>query len=454
VNRVALLLLLAAAGPAWGQFQLYLVNGSVEQPVAQAYNCGNVEPGGSLTLPFRIRNVSAATATLDLLTVTGSGFSLSNANSLPLSLDSQKSIDFAVVFRSNGAGTYSAALDSVGISAILTATVPVELTADLATSGGLVSLVAGGANFGSVARGSTSTVQVVLVNQTDVALAAPQPTVAGAGFALSGALPGGTLVQPTASVQFSVQFSPSADGVAAGQLSLGDRTYPLTGTGVEPPLPQPRISLALPQVGSAQQGSLAINLATPSQTSGSGTVSLTFLPAAPLASTATDAGIAFASGGQSATFTVSAGDTQGHFGSQLSALFQTGTTAGTLTVAVQLGSNSDQQAIAILPAVVGVTAAQGVRSTSAVEVDLTGFDNTRSAGALAFTFFDAGGNALAPPIQTDGTANFASYFQSASDGTFALKAVFPVVGDTSQIKAFQAVVTNSAGTQTTAKTSF
>jgi hypothetical protein len=61
---------------------------------------------------------------------------------------------------------------------------------------------------------------------------------------------------------------------------------------------------------------------------------------------------------------------------------------------------------------------------------------------------------MAPAIDTDGSASFASYFQNATDGTFALKAVFPVVGDTSQIKAFQATVTNSAGTQTTAKTSF
>jgi len=183
-------------------------------------------------------------------------------------------------------------------------------------------------------------------------------------------------------------------------------------------------------------------------------VTLSFVAAAPLSASATDAGIAFASGGQSATFTLAAGDTQGHFATGLSALFQTGTTAGTLTVVVQLGSNSDQQAIAILPAVVGVTAAQGVRSTGAVEVDLTGFDNTRSVGGLAFTFFDTSGNALAPPLQTDGTASFASYFQNASDGTFALKAVFPVAGDSSQIRAFQAVVANSAGTQTTVKTSF
>jgi len=309
-------------------------------------------------------------------------------------------------------------------------------------------------NFGAVARGSTGTVHILLVNQTNIGLVSPEPLVTGAGFALSGPLPGGMLVQPTASVTFDVQFSPTADGAASGALTLDGRTYPLTGTGVEPALPQPQISLTLPQAGSAQQGSVAVTLDTPAATSGTGSVTLTFQPAASISGSATDAGIAFASGGQSASFTVSPGDTQGHFGSQLAVLFQSGTTAGTLTVNVQLGSDSGQQSITILAAVVGVTAAQGVRSSGAVEVDLTGFDNTRSAGALAFTFFDAGGNAIAPAIDADSSASFASYFQNATDGTFALKAVFPVSGDTSQIAAFQATVTNSAGTQTTAKTSF
>jgi hypothetical protein len=310
-------------------------------------------------------------------------------------------------------------------------------------------------NFGSVVVGSSATRQIILLNQTNTTLVAPGPLVTGAGFVLTGQSPGGALVQPTSSVAFNVQFSPTADGVAGGLLALGDRTYPLTGTGVQPPLPQPLISLSLPQPDSAQQGAVAINLATPSQTSGTGTVTLTFLPAIPLADTVADPGIAFASSGQSATFTVSPGDTQGHFGAALTAPFQTGTTTGTLTITAQLGGNTVRQSVTILPAIVGVTAAQGLRSPGAIEVDLTGFDNTRSAGQLAFTFFDPAGNAIGSgAIPADGAAIFAAYFQSSAGGTFELKAVFPVVGDLSQITAFQAAVTNSAGSTTTSRISF
>ena len=83
-----------------------------------------------------------------------------------------------------------------------------------------------------------------------------------------------------------------------------------------------------------------------------------------------------------------------------------------------------------------------------------GFDNTRSAGALTFSFFDAGGNALVAPIQANGSSDFAAYFQNSAGGAFELKAVFPVAGDISQIASFQAVVTNSAGNATTARTNF
>jgi Abnormal spindle-like microcephaly-assoc'd, ASPM-SPD-2-Hydin len=451
----ALLLALAASSPAWGQFELYLVNGAIEQPVVQTYNLGDVEPGSSLSVPFRITNISADAATLNLLTVNGTGFSLAGATAaIPASLASQQSIDFTVVFQSNGTGIYSAALESMGISVTLTAIVPVELTCQLISGTGVQLCAAAPLSFGSVPLGTAATLQIALVNQTGVPLPAPSAQVTGAGFSLSGPSPGVALVQPTAGVTFNIQFSPTADGAAAGMLTIGNNSYPLTGMGVEPPFPQPLISVTLPQPGSAEQGAVAVNLSAASPTSGTGTVTLTFAPAASLSNAPADPGIAFISGGQSATFSVSSGATQGYFGAAITLPFQTGTTAGTLTITAQLGATSVQQSITILPAVVGVTTAQAVRSAGTVEIDLTGFDNTRTAGALSFTFYDAGGNSIAPPIQTDGTATFAGYFQNSAGGTFELKAIFPVLGNTSQITAFQAAVTNSAGTTTTAHTSF
>ena len=449
----ALLLAIAVMPAAWGQFQLYLVSGSLEQPLAPVYDLGPIEPGLSASLQFRIRNTGNTASVLDLLAVEGSGFSLAGGPALPATLAPQQAVNFTVVFQSAGIGSYSASLDTVGISVLLTATVPVELTCLVSTGTGTQPLGAATVDFGVVEQGSAATRHVVILNQTSVPLTVPALATTGAGFTLSGSTPIGILLQPVQSAGFDVQFSPAAAGPANGSLLVGSRSYLLSGTGVPPPsLPAPRLSVALVQALSAQQGAVTVNLSQASATSGSGTVTLAFQPAEV---GATDPAIAFATGGQTAGFTVSAGDTQGQFGTQASVAFQTGSTAGSLVITVQLGSQTDQQTIVILPAGVSETTAQATRGAGTIEVDIAGFDNTRTAGTVTFTFFDSSGNTIAPgAISTNSAAAFAGYFQNSAGGTFLLKAVFPVTGDATQIAAFEADLSNVTGTTKGAKTNF
>jgi hypothetical protein len=660
-------LLAASLAPAgYGQFQLFLVNGSAEQPLAALYNFGSVYPNQAASAQFRLRNTSSAAATVTVLSVAGAGFTL-NGPALPLALNPQAAVDFTVTFLASGAGSYSAPLLSDGVSLLLLATVVPQLTyevntgagfqplgtvpvdfgsvqlgssvvrhfaavnqmtvvltvpaiavagGDFALSGvapsgtllqpgqsaafdvrfspaaagarngslvigdqtyalagtgaqltyqvdagaGLQPIGAGPVDFGSVEIGFTVARHFAVANQTAVVLTAPAIAVPPGDFALSGATPGGTALQPGQSadfyVQFSptvtgartgslvignqtyalvgtgvqltyevdagaglqpigagpvdfgtvalgvglarhfavanqtavvltvpaiavpagdftlsgtapgglaippgqsadfyVQFTPTATGARAGSLVIGRTTYALTGTGVEPALPNPSLSISLPQALSAQAGAVAVTLDATSRTSGSGTLTLAFQPASDLTD---DPLIEFASGGRTAAFTVSPGDTQGHFGAQLTAPFQTGTTAGALVFTVQLGGVTAQQTITIVPATVGTTTVQGVRSAASVQVRVTGFDNTHTAGLLTFTFFDAAGNTVAPgAIRANATASFASYFQNSGlGGSFLLTAVFPVTGDPSQIGAFQVQIANSVGTAQTARTTF
>ena len=291
------------------------------------------------------------------------------------------------------------------------------------------------------------------VNQTAVVLTVPAIAVPAGDFALSGGAPSGLTLQPGQTANFYVQFAPTATGARGGSLVIGNTSYALTGTGVQQPLPNPVLSINLPQALSDRQGAVTVTLDAASRTSGSGTLTLDFQPASGLTD---DSAIVFVSGGRTAAFTVSPGDTQGYFGAQLTAIFQTGTTAGALTFTVQLGGVTAQQTIAILPTTVGITSVQGVRSTAGIQVQVTGFDNTHSAGPLTFTFFDAAGNAIAPgAISTNATAGFSSYFQnSGQGGVFLLTAVFPVTGNPSQVGAFQVQIANSAGTAQSARTVF
>jgi hypothetical protein len=663
--RVALLA--ASLAPAgYGQFQLFLVNGSAEQPAPAVYNLGVVYPNQAASAHFRLRNTSSAPATLTVLAAPGAGFTL-NGPALPVALNPQAAVDFTVTFLAPDPGSYSAVLQSQGVSLLLLATVLPSLTFEVDTGAGLQPLGTAPVDFGSAGLGAGAVRHFAAVNQMTVALTVPAIAVAGGDFALSGVAPSGTVLQPNQSAAFDVRFSPSGAGSHSGSLAIGDRTYALvgtgaqliyevdagaglqplgagpvdfgpvelgfsvarhfavvnqtaialtaaaialpagefalsgaapggqavqpgqtadfyvqftptatgaragslvidsqtyaligtglqltyemdagaglqplgagpldfgsvqlgssvarhfavvnqtaavltvpalavagsdfalngaapgglalpagqsadfyvqftptatgarsgslvmghgaytlTGTGVEPLLPNPGLSIDLPHALSAQPGAVTVTLDAASRTSGSGTLTLDFQPGPGLTD---DALIVFAPGGRTAAFTVSPGDTQGHFGDQLTAPFQTGSTAGALVFTVQLGGVTAQQTIVILPSAVGMTSVQGVRSTAGVEVQVTGFDNTRTAGQLTFTFFDSAGNAIAPgAVRTDATASFAAYFQNSSlGGVFLLTAVFPVTGNPSQIVAFQVQIANSVGTAQTARTTF
>jgi hypothetical protein len=394
---------------------------------------GSVELGFSVARHFAVVNQTAIILTAPAIGVPASDFALSGAAPGGLALQPGQSADFYVQFTPTATGARAGSL-VIGSQTHALIGTGLQLTYEVDAGAGLQPFGAGPVDFGSVARGFSI-------------------AVAASDFALSGAAPGGLALPPGQSADFYVQFSPTATGVRTGSLAIGHSTYALTGTGVEPPLPNPGLSISLPQALSTQQGAVTITLDAASVTSGSGTLTLDFLPGPGLTD---DALIVFASGGRTATFTVSAGDTQGHFGDQLTAPFQTGTTAGALVFTVQLGGVTAQQTITILPATVGITSVQGVRSATGIEVQVTGFDNTRTAGALTFTFFDAAGNTIAPgAVRTDATANFASYFQNSGlGGVFLLTAVFPVTGNTAQIAAFQVQIANSVGTAQTARTTF
>jgi hypothetical protein len=442
---LALLLAAQAVPAAYGQFDLFVVDGKGEHAVPTSYDLGSLYAGESASAHFRLRNTSSAPATVTVLQVAGAGFTLT-APTPPLALAPQAAVDFNVTFSAADTGAYSAALRSDGISALLTATVLPRLTYLVDTGAGLQPLAPAGVDFGTALRGATVVRHFLIQNRTSLILTVPAIAIPAGDFSLPTGVPSGAVLQPLQTSAFDVQFTPAAAGARSGSIGIGDRTYPLSGAGQDPPPPRPTLAIDLKQAASLQQGTVTVRFDSPALAAGSGTVTLAFEAAA---AGATDPAIVFASGGRSATFAVSPGDTQAAI------LFQTGTTAGVITFAVQLGGVTDRRAVTIPAAPVGITTAQGLRSTASVEVRVTGFDNTRTLSQLTFTFYDAAGNALAPAITTDATKDFAQYFQTSdAGGVFLLRAVFPVTGAASAIASFEAGLTNSAATAKTARTVF
>jgi hypothetical protein len=441
---------LTGTGVASSQFSLYQVSGSAELPVGTEFSFGSVYPNAPDTVEFGILNTTSQTQTVTVLSVNGAGFSINAA--APMIVKAGESVPFAVTFEGATAGPYPGSLDINGISVALTANVTAGLTYEVQLASGASPLGAA-VNFGGVQVGSNATLNFLAVNQTTGSLTVDPISVATGDFALVGPSPSGASLSPQASASFSIEFSPTVAGVRTAVLSIGSRQFTLTGTGTSPPLPTPALSVTLGEAQSAQQGSVAVSFDAAAEAGGSGTVTLSFEAQA---AGAVDPGIVFAAGGQTATFTFNKGDTAASFGGAGSAGFQTGTTAGTLMLAAQIGGAVSQQNVVIAPAIIGVAAVTGTRQTSGLTVDVTGFDNTRTAGLLSFTFYDSAGKTIPPgAISADSTAAFSSYFAGSGDGgQFALDAYFPVSGDPSQVSGFTVQLVNSAGTATTVRVNY
>ncbi|MGA2039668.1 MAG: choice-of-anchor D domain-containing protein [Bryobacteraceae bacterium] len=442
---------LTGTGVAASQFSLYQVTGNAGLLAGAQFSFGSVYPNAPATVEFSILNTTSQTQTVTVLSVSGAGFSVDAA--APMTLKANASVQFTLTFEGATAGSYSGSLDVAGIVVALTATATAGLTYEVELPSGASALSEAAVDFGSVKVGSNATLGFLAVNQTAAPLTVDSIGVAAGDFALVGLSPAGTSLAPQSSASFAIEFSPTAAGARTAVLSIGGRQFTLTGTGLSPPPPTPLLTVALGEAQSAQQGSVAVSFDAPAATGGTGTVTLEFqsLPEGEL-----DPGILFAAGGQTANFTFNQGDTAASFGGAASAAFQTGTTAGTLTLAAQIGSAVSEQNVVIGPAVIGVAAVTGARQTSGVSVNVTGFDNTRTAGLLSFTFYDSSGNAIPPgAIVYDSTAAFTSYFGGSDDGgQFALEAYFPVTGDPTSVSAFTVQLANAAGTATTARTNF
>ena len=440
-----LLLALATAPVAHAQFDLFLVENGQERGVTGAYNLGSFYTNETALTTFRLRNTSSSPATLSVLTVAGVGFVLSSPK-LPLGVAPQGTVELSVAFRAADTGAYSASLNANGISILLTVLILPRLAyrVDPALGPSQSGPFPGPLDFGRVVLGNSVGLRIRYQNESSQVLNVPAIATQGTDFALTVPSPSGQLLQPGQGGEFTLGFTPRTPGERQGSLILGDRSYSLAGICIDSAPPTPILSIDLNQAASAQQGTLTVRYDPIPQVGGTVTATIA-------AAGGSDSAIGFSNGGRLITFTYAPGDRQASFG------FQTGTTAGNLTFTVAVnGGVTAQQTVAIPAAAPAIFGMQTVRSGGVVELRITGFDNTRSLSALAFTFYDVGGNVIAPGvIRADAAADFSRYF-AASDlgGVFLLRLAFPVTGDSSGIASCDAALTNSAGSTKTARTTF
>jgi hypothetical protein len=448
---IRILLLLAAlpfVAPA--QLQLYVAPPNSETALTSFYDQGTVATGDSLDTRYRVRNHGVSAVTITKLGVAGAGFKLIAQPSLPYTIAPGLNLDFTVRFQASEYGSYSANLSVNSISLLVRATALAGVT--VKANGSVVSAGAS-IDLGRAERGGSTAMPFELVNATTQTVPVRSVQVTGVAFRLDNA-PAITELPAGAAVPFVIRFQPAAAGVFTGLLSIDGREFRLTGAASEPPFTRPSVVLDTFTSESARQGRVSVRFPSPSKASGDGTLQILFQPAAGIDN---DSGILFpASGGRTIPLKVNEGDVEARFGETPQAVFQTGTTAGTIVLTAMIGGFTEQTSVVIPAAAVKFDQTAALKNGSSLEVQLSGFDNTQSTGNVSFTFYDRGGQAVQPgAIRVNARDDFKRYFDASKlGGTFQLRATFPVAGSISNIESVEVEFTNTAGGARTSRLRF
>lgn len=426
---------LAAVLPACAQLAFY----DGERRLDVQHALGTVAAGDPLEMRLRLKNVSGAPVLVRTLGVAGAGFHLASAPALPASLAPGGAFDFTLAFEAAGSGSFSAVL-SAGNTFVL-----LSITAAAAP------VLVFDADFGTVERGGEARRRVLLENRERRPLTVGAVVVTGAGFSAEDVPPPALSLPPGGQAGFDLVCRPRSLGPMQGSVQVGLRRAAMRATVVEPPLPVPELVVTLPRAESGQQGRIDVTLASASRTRGTGELRLDFVPAGGLG---LDSSIMLSNSARSVPLRVEEGDMAARIGERASIEFQTGSTAGEIRLALQLGPHKLERTIDIAPSVVSVARAQAQRADGAVDVRVSGLDNTRAAGRLTFTFYDRKG-AVVPPgaIQVDASEIFRRYFSEGS-GAFQLRASFPVNGPADQLESVETEITNPIGTVRTGRIRF
>jgi hypothetical protein len=437
---------------AEAQIVVYTMEGGVETPVQGAIDLGSVPVGDLAEKQIRLWNRGSATVTLHSIRVAGAGFTIQNDPSKPYLMAAGTNVAFRVRFQPAAYGSYSATLTINEQTFIVTGVAPRGIT--IVSEDGTPLQSTALVQFGRVEVGQTATRRFLLRNATALPLTvgsilvSPPPFSGPLDIVLPAEIPPGT----TAS--FSVQFAPLRSGVPTGLLSVDGRVFPLEGVALDPPFPTAIVSLDSAQLESGVQGKLRVTLSAASPVTGTGTLAMTFQPRV---TGVEDSAIQFlANGTRRVTLTVAKGEDVARVDGQPDILFQTGTTAGEITVQLDLGFQQVRVPISLSSAPVRLDAVRVQRTSTGVELSAEGFDNTRTVTHASFTFYDRSGQPLpGNPFRISVADAFSGWWKrSGLGGLFLMRAAFPVAGDATQLSAVLLELENSLGKTASSRITF
>jgi hypothetical protein len=415
------------------EVSLYFYDGKTEQPAGAIFDLGGFPAGDTQEFRFRIRNDNSTAVSVTAIRLAPEdSFQISSAPSLPYILAPQNFVEVRLRFSGNAMATYSAILAVNSVEVLLRATI------------NAAPQVSGDIDFGRIQRKTIDTEPLKISNNGSGPLTINSISVSGDPFSISNVPSLPLLLTAGASVSLNVEFAPKQSGDFNGWVEIDGHRVTLSGSAYDPPLPRPIIDAGGTSILSAKQQTLVIRLDSASGVSGTGTLTMTFEPSAPGATD--DAAVRFLTGGARVqSFQVAEGDTTVSFDSTTQVVFQTGTTAGTIHFTAQLGGYSEELPVQIAPAPVTFDSVTAERTPGQITVSIWGFDNSRTAGSLAFQFYNKAGGAVGAELSAEVVKDFQQFFSAAPDGggAFLLRASFPVSGDATAVVSVDVRMANS-----------
>ena len=438
---------------AQAQIAVYTLDSAGMQTVVEGLaDLGTSAAGDVLDTRFRLRNIGTANVILQTLRASGAGFTIQNDPSKPYIMVPGSNVDFRVRFMPAAFGSFSAMLVVNNQTYLLRANSPAGVT--ILTEDGTTlqstSLVA----FGRVENLLSATRTFILRNGNTSPLTVRSVTVSGTFFEQPTGVQLPVELAPGDSASFQVRFAPTRAGVFTGLLIVDSRTIPLDAVALDPPFPEARLTLESATLTSGKQVKLGIDLAAPSPVGGTGTLTVALRPNV---AGVEDASVHFlANGTRTLTVSVTKGEEVARVNNQSDIFFQTGTTAGELTLQLKLGFQDVRVPITIASTKVQVDSAKVQRTTTGFDLMAEAFDNTRTATHAIFTFHDRSGAVLpVGPMRIPLADAFAAWWrQSGLGGAFVFRASFPVAGDASQLGAVEVEFENSLGRSSATRLSF
>jgi len=200
---------------------------------------GSVVTGTANSQTVQLKNSGTANLTISQATVTGAGFSLSGL-APPMTLTPGQSGNFNVQYTPQSTGSVSGSVSIISNAPNSPAAVALSATGMAASY--TISVNPSSLSFGNVTDGSSAAQGFAVTNTGNSNVAISGITVAGTGYSIaSGA--GAVTLAPNQSTSVSVQFAPSAAGVATGSVKIlsnataSASSVALSGTGVAPVVP-------------------------------------------------------------------------------------------------------------------------------------------------------------------------------------------------------------------------